>query len=100
MITREEATAYLTRVTEARKVLNIPLRPEEKIWMPDNVHYLYQDENTLFISGCRKLAEALGHPYRLSHFGQNCDKISFHYNGIEVYDLTNHGHPRIGKKVA
>lgn len=100
MITREEAIAYLDRVTEARKTLNVILRPNEKLWTSDNVYYLYHDENKLFVCGAKKLAEAIGHPYCLSYFGQDCDKLSFRYNGVEVYDLVNQGHPRIGKPAA
>lgn len=100
MITREEAVAYLNRITEARKVLNIPLNPDLHIWNKDNAYYLFHDESKLSIVNAKKLAEVIGHPYRLSYFGQDCDKLSFRYNGIEIYTLVNHGCPRIGKKVA
>ncbi len=100
MITREEAKAYLDRIVTAKKLLDAPLNPDKAFWSSDNAYYLRNDEKYLLVVGTQRLAEAIGHPFILSHYNEHFDKLSFRYDGIEIYDLVNHGHPRIGKKPA
>lgn len=98
MITRKEATLYLDRIVEAKKLLDAPLRTDEPYWSRDNAYYLHGDEEILLIVGAKKLAEAIGHPYMLSSFNDNADKLSFHWKGIEIYDLYCGARKRIANK--
>lgn len=100
MITKEEAKAYLDRIVEAKKLLDTPLNPDKGIYSRDNAYYLHNDDKHLLIVGTQKLAEALGHPYRLSHYNENADKLSFHWKGIEIYDLRCGYRKRIGRRAS
>lgn len=82
-ITKEQAVDYLDRITEAKKMLDAPLCAD-----PDSeVYYLYKDAKRVLVVGTEKLAKVLNHPYRLSSFSKESDKLSFMWNGIEIYDL-------------
>lgn len=101
MITREEAKAYLDRVTEAWVALLTPIHPEDELWLGDNVHHI--DECTkrqIHLSDIKPLARALGHPFIRVDFSENSDKVYFHYNGFEIFSLEMYGAKRIGKKSA
>ena len=89
MITKEQAIEYLDRVTDAYKVLMVPLFTDRPKWVTDNVYWIPMAEG-LLISDASKLAEAVGKPFIRRSSSERSDVIEFHWNGVRIYDYPLH----------
>lgn len=76
----EEVAVYLTEMVAARKVLDNRIRINGETVCA----FL---SSGLLLNGAETVARLLNIPYMRESFSEKSDKISFHWNGYEVYDL-------------